>query len=121
MININSVIKFFGDVVARSGFILSADTLNSSHLGPKFADILVKLDPDSFYDIMRERQVEYYDHRWGKNAELDDVLLTDLWDLMEHVTTVASFHVKDLQNYSFGCNEYDGALIGWWLYEEDSE
>ena len=113
MVRIGKVVQFFSEVVNGEGFILSEGTCNTAHVGPKIADVLVKLDPDSFYDIMREWNIEYYDHRWGKDLYLDSDLLTDLWNLMYHITNVSSVYVKGLEDYSWGYSDADGALLGW--------
>ena len=115
--NSEAIKEFFTeDVIARNGFILSADTLNDAHLGPKLMPFVKALHPGEY-----DGWAEYWaGHVWGEDAESDADACGYLYDVLESVTDWACSNVEGMATnsevYQFGFSEYDGALLGWFKY-----
>ena len=115
--NISLATDFFAhDVVARGGFILSADTCNPAHYGPKMMGFVKALAPIEWNSWLER----WDDYVWGSDEGDDYAASAELWDALEACTTWAMNEVPGLwtdeQSIHFGFNEHDGALLGWWVY-----
>ena len=115
--NSSVVSEFFArDVMARGGFILSADTMNFSHIGPKLLPFVKAMNPTEYHKWLSI----WGDYFWGTDSNADAEACSWLYEVLESCTYWAHSNVPgmvtDEQVYEFGFSEYDGALLGWWAY-----
>jgi hypothetical protein len=115
MIN-DTVVDFFSDVVRHEGFILSADTCNYTHIGPKLAPFVRELNPRAWIKWADN----WPNHRWGNDVYIDRDACMELHEALEACTEWAYSNVPGMSSethiYQFGYSDYDGALLGWFRY-----
>jgi len=103
-------------VVGREGFILSADTCNPKHIGPKLLPFVKAFDLTEYYAWMNV----WGDYVWGTDPNADSEAYEWLVSVIDEATDWACHNVpgmlSDTHIYQFAFSDYDGALLGWWSY-----
>lgn len=125
-------IKQLQDTIIREeGYILSDGTLNLNDLLSKAYDVFVryemddeKLKKDIISVFTLKKEIGEYEslfvEKYYGDAEIKDDAMDDAYYIWNE--DVFNFFNEIAPNgYSFGSSEGDGALIGWFKYDEEED
>ena len=102
----NSLALFWAKVIRKGGEIISIDTLNLKHLGPRCESVLQELDKDKY---------NTWSNNWGNIVWGDDYIVDgEAWDDLR--LSIESLVPSGLW---FGFSEGDGACLGFWVCDPE--